>query len=69
MPILECPFCFKPFEVDSPDNLHTAFSSDKPIRSSFHGDIVKAKVKCKNPDCGKTVSIYWYAPLEYLNRI
>jgi hypothetical protein len=69
MAVLECPFCYKPFEVDPPDNLHTAFSSDKPIRSSFHGDVVKAKVKCKNPECGKTVSIYWYAPLEYFNRI
>ncbi len=69
MAVLECPFCYKPFEVEPPDRLHTAFSSAKPIRSSFHGEVVKSKVKCKNPECKKTVTVFWYAPLEYFNRI
>jgi hypothetical protein len=69
MAVLECPFCYKPFEIEAPDKLHTAFSPEKPIRNSFHGNIIKLKVKCKNPECKRTVTVYWYAPLEYFNRI
>jgi hypothetical protein len=69
MPVLECPFCSKPFEIEPPDRIHSAFSSAKPIRNSFHGDVMKLKVKCKNPECKKIVTVYWYAPLEYFNRV
>jgi hypothetical protein len=69
MAVLECPFCYKPFEIEPPDKFHTAFSEAKPIRSSFHGNIEKIKVKCKNPECQKTITVFWYAPLEYFNRI
>jgi len=65
--VLECPFCYEPIEVEPPDRLHTAFSSAKPIRNSFHGNVVKKKVKCQG--CKKTVTVFWYAPLEYFNRI
>jgi hypothetical protein len=69
MAVLECPFCYEPIEVEPPDRFHTAFSSAKPIRNSFHGDVVKKKVKCQNQECKKTVTVFWYAPLEYFNRI
>ena len=69
MAVVECPYCYKPLKIEPPDKIHSAFSSDKPIRNSFHGDIVKTKVKCKNPECGKTVTVFWYAPLEYFTRI
>ena len=67
MAVLECPFCYEPIEVEPPDRLHNAFSSAKPIRNSFHGNVVKKKVKCQK--CKKTVTVFWYAPLEYFNRI
>ena len=69
MAVLECPFCYEPIEVEPPDRFHTAFSSEKPIRNSFHGDVVKRNVKCQNQKCKKTVTVFWYAPLEYFNRI
>jgi len=67
MAVLECPFCYEPIEVEPPDRFHTAFSSAKPIRNSFHGDVVKMKVKCQ--ECKKAVTVFWYAPLEYFTRI
>jgi len=67
MAVLECPFCYEPIEVEPPDRFHTAFSSAKPIRNSFHGNVVKMKVKCQ--ECKKAVTVFWYAPLEYFTRI
>ena len=67
MAVLECPFCYKPFEVEPPDRLHSAFSSAKPIRNSYHGDIVKKRAKC--PECNRSITVFWYAPLEYFTRI
>ncbi len=67
MAVLECPFCYKSFEVEPPDRLHTAFSSAKPIRNSYHGEVVKKKAKC--PECNNPVIVFWYAPLEYFTRI
>jgi hypothetical protein len=69
MAVLECPFCYEILEVKPPDNLHTAFSSAKPIPNSYHGEVIKRKYTCQNPDCKKSVTIFWYAPLEYFNRI
>ena len=69
MAVLECPFCYEILEVEPPDRLHTAFSSAKPILNSYHGDVVKKKYECQNPDCKKSVTVFWYAPLEYFNRI
>jgi hypothetical protein len=69
MAVLECPFCYRPFKVEPPDRLHTAFSSEKPIRNSYHGEVFKRRVKCKNPECRKSIMVFWYAPLEYFNRI
>jgi len=67
--VLECPFCYEILEVKPPDRLHTAFSFAKPIPKSFHKNIVKKKHKCQNPECKKPITIFWYAPLEYFNRI
>jgi len=65
--VLECPFCNEILEVKPPDKLHTAFSFVNPIPNSYYGDIVKTKHKCGN--CKKSITVSWYAPLEYLNRI
>lgn len=67
--VLECPFCDQIFETASPDKLHTAYSLEKPIVSIFHGKVVKKMLKCQNPGCKKQIAIYWYAPLDYFNRI
>jgi len=65
--VLECPFCYEALQVEPPDKIHSAFSVEQPIKNSYHGDIVKKKVKCKS--CQETLTLYWYAPLEYFNRI
>ena len=67
--VLECPFCYEIFEAESPDKLHTAYSMKTPMASSYHGAVVKKKYRCQNPDCKKPITIYWYAPLDYFNRM
>jgi hypothetical protein len=64
--VLECPFCFEIFEVDSPDKAHTAYSSKKPNQEVFRANIVKKRHRCKNPKCNKILTTYWYAPLDFL---
>jgi hypothetical protein len=66
---LECPFCGEIVEVESPDKLHSAYSIEKPLAGSYHGSVVKKKYRCQNPKCKKQIAIYWYAPLDYLNRM
>ena len=67
--VLECPFCDQIFETKSPDKLHTAYSLKKPIASIFHGKVLRESFRCENPRCKKRIAIYWYAPLDYFNRI
>ena len=67
--VLECPFCDEIFEVKSPDKIRTAFSTAKPMPKSDHVNVVGKKHKCQNPKCKKTITVYWYSPIEYLNRI
>ena len=67
--VLECPFCEEIVEFESPDRLHFAYSMKKPLSASYHGDLIKKKRKCQNPDCKKTTAIYWYAPVDYLIRV
>jgi hypothetical protein len=67
--VLECPLCDQIFETKSPDKLHTAYSLKKPLSSIFHGVVVTKSLRCENPKCGKRITIYWYAPLDYFNRI
>jgi hypothetical protein len=68
MAVLECPSCNEILEVEAPDKLHSAFSSAKPTQKGSHGKIIQKKVRCKNQDCKKTFTVYWYAPLEYFCR-
>jgi hypothetical protein len=67
--VFECPYCSHIYEAEPPDKLHSAYSIEKPIKSSYHGTVVKKKHNCQNPDCKKTITIYWYAPLDYFNRL
>jgi hypothetical protein len=67
--VLECPFCNEIFEAESPDRLHSAYSLEKPISSSYHGDVVKKRHRCQNPECKKPITIYWYAPMNYFDRV
>ncbi len=67
--VLECPFCNHILEVEPPDALHTAYSSAKPIPKSYHENVVKKRYKCENQECRKMITIYWYAPFDYFNRI
>jgi hypothetical protein len=67
--VLECPFCNQILEVDPPDKLHSAYSTEKPIAHSYYRDVVQQKFKCQNPQCKKPITIYWYAPLDYFNRM
>ena len=66
--VLECPFCEEIIEFESPDRLHSAYSMKKAIVASYHSDLVKKKRRCQNPECKKTIEIYWYAPLDNLIR-
>ncbi len=64
--VLECPFCFEVFEVESPDKSYAAYSPAKPTPKVFRADMVKKKHRCQNPKCKKLITTYWYAPLDYL---
>ena len=67
--VLECPFCNGIVEVEPPDKLHSAYSLKKPLSNSYRRNVVEKKHKCKNPECKKTITAYWYAPLYYFNRM
>jgi hypothetical protein len=69
MALIECPFCDGILEVQPPDSLHTAFSFTNPIAKSYYGKIVQTKHKCPNQNCKKPITVKWYAPLEYFNRL
>lgn len=67
MATIECPFCNEILEIKPPDKLHAAFSFENPIPNSYYGNVMKKKLKC--PNCKKSIWVFWYAPLEYFNRI
>ncbi|MGD0451166.1 MAG: hypothetical protein ABSA79_08965 [Candidatus Bathyarchaeia archaeon] len=69
MAVLECPSCNEILEIEPPDRRHSTLISAKPIPKNFHGKIIQKKVRCKNQDCKKTITVYWYAPLEYFCRM
>ena len=69
MGTVECPFCQEIFEIKPPDKIHTAVSSQKPILNSYYGKLVEKWYRCPNPECKKSVTIFWYAPLDYFSRI
>jgi len=51
--VLECPFCDEIFEVKSPDKLHTAFSTTKPVPKSYHADVVERNTSAKTQNVKK----------------
>ncbi len=67
--VLECPFCSEIVEAESPDKLHAAYSTEKPLAKTFYDKVVEEELKCQNPKCKKHIKVYWYAPLDYFNRI
>ena len=66
---LECPYCHRIFEVAPPDKIHSAYSFEKPLKGSFYGEVIEQNLVCRNPKCKRAVAIYWYAPLNYFNRV
>jgi len=66
---LECPYCHWIFKATPPDEVHSAYSFEKPLKGSFHGGIIEQNFVCRNPKCKKEFTLYWYAPLNYFNRI
>jgi len=69
MSTIECPFCYAILEIHPPDKLHSAFSLAKPRPENYYGKILKRNHKCKEPDCLKSISVYWYSTLEYFARV
>ena len=67
--VLECPYCDAILEVRPPDKLHSAYSTKKPLSSSYHGDVIQQKIPCKNKECKKPITVYWYSPMDYFNRM
>ncbi|MGD0645218.1 MAG: hypothetical protein ABSA75_09960 [Candidatus Bathyarchaeia archaeon] len=69
--VLKCPYCSYTFVPQPPesDRWHSEFSLEKPLMSSSYGDVLEQKIACKNPGCKKAFTIYWYAPMEYFNRM
>ena len=69
--VLECPYCSTTFVPEPPkgDRWHSEFSLEKPMLSSSYGDVLEQKTVCRNPECKKTLLVYWYAPMEYFNRM
>jgi hypothetical protein len=68
--VLRCPYCDNwTFEAKPPDSWHSAYSFEEPLMSSFHGDVKKQEIVCHNLECKKTITIYWYAPMEYFDRM
>jgi hypothetical protein len=66
---LKCPYCNHDFNVSPPDSWHSEHSFDEPMMSNVHGEIKKQKIVCRNTKCGKTITIYWFAPMEYFARM
>ncbi|MGA2386871.1 MAG: hypothetical protein ABSG33_10095 [Candidatus Bathyarchaeia archaeon] len=67
--LLKCPYCNCDFEATPPDSLHFDYLFKEPPASSTESDVLKREVVCENPECGKTIKIYWYAPIEYFCRM
>ena len=66
---LECPYCNWIFKAAPPDEMHSAYSFEKPLRGSFHGEVIEQNLTCGNPKCQRSLTIYWFAPLDYFNRV
>jgi len=71
MTVFECPHCGEILEIEPPEKLHSDFSLTQPIPKKFRDKTraLQKRVKCSNPNCRKTIVVYWYAQLEYFSRI
>jgi len=68
--VFRCPYCEGwTFEAAPPDSWHSAFSFDEPLMSIRHGEVKKQTIVCQNQKCRKTIAVYWYAPMEYFDRM
>jgi hypothetical protein len=67
--LLRCPYCDWQFEVKQPDRIHSAYSFEKPLRSSFYGEVIEQNLVCQNPKCKKPITVFWYAPMNYFDRM
>ncbi len=68
--VLRCPYCDEwTFEATPPDKWHSAFSLEEPLMSSLHGEVKTQTIICQNRKCRKPITIYWYAPMEYFDRM
>ena len=67
--VFRCPYCHLPFEAKPPDSRHSEFSFDEPLISSLRGEAKTQTITCENRKCRKPITIYWYAPIEYIEKI
>ncbi len=66
--VLKCPHCNCDFEAKPPDSWHIEYSFEEPALVNVYG-LKKQEVVCENPECDKTITIYWYAPIDYLSIV
>lgn len=57
-----CIYCGEPFEVYPPDDAHPISSRDRPIETEVEGEIIEMTFDCRNPECLKPNTLYWYRP-------
>jgi len=69
MVALECPFCNQTIEAKPPDKVHSAYSFERPIATSYYGKLIEKELTCPNPKCRELVTVYCYAPMDYSNRV
>ena len=62
---LKCPHCGRAFEAQAPDSWHFEYSFEEPPISDVRGKVKKQEVVCKNSECRKPITVYWYSPIEY----
>jgi hypothetical protein len=55
-----CVHCGTPFEVYPPDDEHPRASLEKPKASEVAGSIIEMTYDCKNKNCLKPTTLYWY---------
>jgi uncharacterized CHY-type Zn-finger protein len=65
--VLRCPYCNWTFDAKPPDTWHSAYSFEKPVMSNSHGDVKEQEILCQK--CRKKFAVYWYAQMEYFNRM
>jgi hypothetical protein len=63
---LKCPYCGWNFEAMAPDSWHSTCCFEEPRMSVSQGEVKTQKTFCQNGDCRKPITVYWYAPIEYL---